>query len=107
MVRAHPARTNHYISLRYCAQGLCSLLCPELPVPRITLRLLKGAVAGRSLTYETDGLEALPMHCAEEDDAAKKDERQVKKSVAAMLNSYCHNIQLEFAALGGEKKPST
>jgi len=47
--------------------------------------LLKAAIAGSSLPYENDELQVLAKHCTEEEDAAKKVERQVGKSAAAML----------------------
>jgi VacB/RNase II family 3'-5' exoribonuclease len=51
----------------------------------ITQRLLKAAIAGLPSSYATDELVAIAKHCTEMEDAAKKVERQVVKSAAAML----------------------
>jgi VacB/RNase II family 3'-5' exoribonuclease len=48
-------------------------------------RLLKAALARSSPPYRNDELAELARHCTEQEDAAKKVERQVVKSAGAML----------------------
>ncbi len=48
-------------------------------------RLLKAAMAGSAPPYGNDELVGLARHCTEQEDAAKKVERQLIKSAAALL----------------------
>jgi exoribonuclease-2 len=51
----------------------------------VTQRLLKASLAGHGRPYQDDELAAIAKHCTEQEDAAKKVERQVTKSAAAIL----------------------
>jgi exoribonuclease-2 len=53
----------------------------------ISQRLLKAAVAGGTIPYSPTELSTLASHCTDQEDAAKKVERQVRKSAAAQLLS--------------------
>lgn len=51
----------------------------------VTLRLLKAALAQQPAPYADTELAALALHCTQQEDAARKVERQMRKSEAALL----------------------
>jgi VacB/RNase II family 3'-5' exoribonuclease len=51
----------------------------------ITQRLLKAAMAGESPPYSNEELDEIAIHCTQQEDAAKKVERHLEKSAAAIL----------------------
>ena len=53
----------------------------------VTQRMLKAALAGSKSPYTPAELAALATHCTEQEDAARKVERQVRKSAAAQFLS--------------------
>lgn len=63
----------------------------------VTQRLLKAALRKTKAPYAHDELEQLAQHCTEQEDAANKVERQMRKSEAALLLE--HQIGREFEAV--------
>jgi exoribonuclease-2 len=70
----------------------------------LTQRLIKAALAGQPPPYANDELAALARHCTEQEDAAKKVERQVGKSAAAMLLSSSLGRQFDATVTGAGDK---
>jgi exoribonuclease-2 len=70
----------------------------------ITQRLLKAAIGKSPSPYSNDELEALAKHCTEEEDAANKVERQVRKSAAAMLLEHRIGEQFDAIVTGAAEK---
>ncbi|MDQ1239283.1 MAG: ribonuclease [Thermodesulfobacteriota bacterium] len=70
----------------------------------ITQRLLKAAIDRRSSPYSNDELDALAKHCTEEEDAAKKVERQVGKSATALLLESRIGEQFDSIVTGASSK---
>ena len=70
----------------------------------ITQRLLKAAMAGHGLPYTVSQLTELAQHCTEQEDAASKVERQVRKSAAALLLSGRIGEQFEAIVTGASDK---
>lgn len=53
----------------------------------ITVRMLKAALAGAPAPYGASELDALAVHCTQQEDAARKVERRLRKSEAALFLS--------------------
>lgn len=70
----------------------------------ITQRLLKAAISGQQMPYQNGELSALATHCTEQEDAAKKVERQVRKSAAAMLLEHRIGEQFDGIVTGAADK---
>ncbi|MGB2867640.1 MAG: RNB domain-containing ribonuclease [Bacteroidota bacterium] len=70
----------------------------------ITQRLLKAAMAGSSAPYTIDELEELAKHCTEIEDVAKKIERQVEKSAAALVLESRINQKFDAVVTGASAK---
>jgi exoribonuclease-2 len=70
----------------------------------ITQRLLKATLAAAPSPYADAELEDLAKHCTEAEDAAKKVERQVEKSAAAMLLESRIGEQFDAFVTGASEK---
>jgi exoribonuclease-2 len=70
----------------------------------ITQRLVIAAMAESSMPYTADELEILAKHCTENEDAAKKVERQVGKSAAAMVLESKINQRFDAIVTGASVK---
>ena len=70
----------------------------------ITQRLLKAALTGQGVPYTNEVLTALATHCTTMENAAKKVERQVEKSAAAMLLESRIGDQFEAIVTGASDK---
>jgi VacB/RNase II family 3'-5' exoribonuclease len=70
----------------------------------ITQRLLKAAIAESPMPYTIDELQTIARHCTAMEDAAKKVERQVGKSAAAILLAPKINQQFDAIVTGASSK---
>ena len=70
----------------------------------LTQRLLKAALEEKPAPYSKDELDILATHCTEAEDAAKKVERQVGKSAAALLLEARIGEQFDSIVTGASEK---
>jgi VacB/RNase II family 3'-5' exoribonuclease len=70
----------------------------------ITQRLVKAALSGSRTAYGTGELAGLARHCTEQEDAATKVERQVRKSAAALLLEHRVGERFEGLVTGAADK---
>jgi exoribonuclease-2 len=70
----------------------------------ISQRMLKASLAGQPLPYTLPELQELADHCTEQEDAAKKVERQVAKSAAALLLSDRVGVTFDALITGASEK---
>jgi exoribonuclease R len=70
----------------------------------IAQRLLKAALAGRSVPYTNGELMTLAGHCTTQEDNATKVERQVRKSAAAMLLTSRIGARFDAIVTGASEK---
>jgi exoribonuclease-2 len=70
----------------------------------ITQRLLKAALASEPAPYEVAELQALAVHCTEQEDDADKVERLVRKSAAALLLEQRLGERFEAVVTGASEK---
>jgi VacB/RNase II family 3'-5' exoribonuclease len=70
----------------------------------VTQRLLKAALSGQPTPYSTDELTTLARHCTDQEDNAAKVERQVGKSVAALLLASRIGAQFDGIVTGASDK---
>jgi exoribonuclease-2 len=70
----------------------------------LTQRLLKAAMEGMPVPYRKEELDVLASHCTEAEDAAKKVERQVEKSAAALLLESRIGEQFDAIVTGASEK---